>query len=59
MGSITLSCGHVWNESMGPWQDLDFSYETEDCDAVEGWIPCTVYGSYCPDCQKKLKEEYK
>lgn len=49
------SCGHTVD-------DLDsmvsLSYESETCDPLEGYIPCTIYGTYCPSCAEHLRKSY-
>ena len=42
-------------EAMGDLEDLFFEYETEECDAIEGFIPIIVSGVYCKKCQECFK----
>lgn len=57
-GSITLSCGHKWEESMGVWVDLDFSFKDTVCtrDPEQPFVLATIFGSYCPSCQERIKK---
>lgn len=52
---ITLSCGHDWPY---PIQEAaDVSYASEDCDAIDGFMPAIFYGTYCWDCATALQHE--
>ena len=45
--TITASCGHVVQSA----DDLvSVEYASEVCDAVEGFLPATVYAVFCPEC---------
>ena len=51
--TITASCGHVVQSA----DDLvSVEYASEVCDAVEGFLPATVYAVFCPECASAHKE---
>ena len=47
--TITLACGH---QSLDfPNDAIDVEYDDETIDHDEGgFVPCTVYATYCTDC---------
>lgn len=56
-GKLMLSCGHEWTEDMGPWERLEFSYESEVCtrDPEEPFAKVTAFAYTCPACQERIK----
>lgn len=47
---ITASCGcRVEDDD----ELLDVEWEGEDCDPLEGIVPCTFYARYCRACAVK------
>jgi hypothetical protein len=52
---IVASCGCTVPEGQ---DTVQVEYDTESCDAVDGWGPCTVYASLCPACVPKYREWY-
>ena len=48
-GKWIASCGHELDD-MG----VSVEFESETCDPVYGFEPCTVYATYCPACADNL-----
>jgi hypothetical protein len=51
--TITASCGHA---VQSPDDLVPVEYAGETCDAVEGFLPVTVYAVFCPECASAHKE---
>ena len=51
--TITASCGHA---VQSPDELVPVEYAGEICDAVEGFLPITVYAVFCPECASAHKE---
>ncbi len=52
-GSITATCGH----KVDSVDDLiTVIYHGEDCDAIDGFVPCVFYSVYCPTCAEEAKK---
>lgn len=50
--TITASCGHVVDDT----DDLiRIRFGDSTCDAVDGYVPCVVYASYCKECAERAK----
>ena len=50
--TITASCGHA---VQSPDDLVPVEYASETCDAVEGFLPVTVYAVFCPECASALQ----
>lgn len=51
-GTIRASCGHVLKDDE---ETVGVIYGGEDCDAVEGFVPCIHFASFCPACAEDAK----
>lgn len=50
--AITASCGH----EVADYNDLQtVRYASEDCDAIDGFVPCVSYAEYCARCARKAR----
>lgn len=48
-GEVIGTCGHVLIE-----QGIAVEYHSETCDALEGYLPCIIYATYCAACTAEL-----
>ena len=46
-----LSCG------CADRPEVQIIYGGEDCDAVDGFVPCLFFSTYCQECADKLRAE--
>lgn len=53
-GSVTCSCGHKLADDE---DSISVAYETEVCDAVDGFSPAVAYAEFCPKCEQKWREK--
>ena len=51
---IRASCYH---EVASSDELFDVRFRSWDCDAIEGYLPCVTYASYCIDCAARLELE--
>lgn len=50
---IKLSCGHTVTDFENTY---DVDYDSEYCDAIEGFKPCVVHTTVCFTCYTRDKE---